>query len=60
MYYYKLVGADHRLLWENKDALDKYLARLKELMQNDNSVNFYPAIYKIKKVVPLMRANNKK
>ena len=35
MHYYKIIGSDHRHLWENREALDKYLARLKELWDED-------------------------
>ncbi len=34
---YKWLGSDEQAkeLWQNTQALDKYLARLKELMEND-------------------------
>ena len=34
---YKWLGSDEQAkeLWQNTEALDKYLARLKELMEND-------------------------
>lgn len=34
---YKYLGNEEsaRELWENREALDKYLARLKELMEKD-------------------------
>lgn len=37
MHYYKIIGHpdSYRQLWENREALDKYLARLKELMEQD-------------------------
>lgn len=37
MHYFKWVGSKEsaRQLWENREALDKYLARLKELMEGD-------------------------
>ncbi len=35
MHYFKLVGNDFRSLWENREALDKYLERLEELMNED-------------------------
>lgn len=37
MYYFKLIGSPQacRELWECREALDKYLARLKELMEED-------------------------
>lgn len=37
MHYYKIIGHPdtYRHLWENREALDKYLARLKELMEQD-------------------------
>lgn len=36
---YKWLGSKDqaRQLWENREALDKYLARLKELMEADSS-----------------------
>lgn len=35
---YRRSGNDEsmKLLWQNREALDKYLARLKELMEEDN------------------------
>jgi hypothetical protein len=35
MHYYKIIGADHRKLWECREALEKYLARLKELWDEE-------------------------
>ncbi len=37
---YKWLGTDEqaRALWQNREALDKYLVRLKELMEMDESV----------------------
>lgn len=37
MHYFKLMGDPdgYRHLWENREALDRYLARLKELMESD-------------------------
>jgi len=37
MHYFKLLGHldSYKELWENREALDKYLARLKELMEED-------------------------
>ncbi len=34
---YKWLGSDEQAkeLWQNREALDKYLARLKELMEDD-------------------------
>ncbi len=34
---YKWLGTDEQIkeLWQNREALDKYLARLKELMEED-------------------------
>lgn len=38
MHYYKLLGSDNRAFWENREALDKYMARLKELMEEDEKL----------------------
>ena len=37
-HYFKFLGdaESARSLWENREALDKYLARLKELMNEDS------------------------
>jgi hypothetical protein len=39
MHYFKLLGKPEgfRDLWECREALDKYLARLKELMEEDET-----------------------
>lgn len=36
-YIYKWLGSDEQAkeLWQNREALEKYLARLKELMEDD-------------------------
>lgn len=41
MHYFKLIGnpEGYRELWENREALDKYLKRLKELMGEDSDKN---------------------
>lgn len=41
MHYFKLIGnpEGYRELWENREALDKYLKRLKELMDEDSEQN---------------------
>ncbi len=35
MHYYKLLPGDHSALWENRESLDKYIKRLKELWDED-------------------------
>lgn len=34
-HYFKLIGNNFKHLWENREALEMYLARLKELMGAD-------------------------
>jgi hypothetical protein len=37
MHLFNLVSHDNRALWENEEALNKYLARLKQLMEEDEN-----------------------
>jgi hypothetical protein len=37
MHLFNLVSHDNRALWENEEALNKYLNRLKELMEEDEN-----------------------
>ena len=39
MHYFKYLGSKEsaRQLWENREALDRYLKRLKELIEEDSS-----------------------
>jgi hypothetical protein len=41
MHYYKYLGTPEQAkeLWENRESLEKYLSRLKELMEEDEGLN---------------------
>lgn len=43
-HYFKWLGSPEqaRELWENREALDKYLAALKKLMEPDKEVSSLP------------------
>lgn len=44
-HYFKWMGSPEqaRELWENREALDKYLAALKKLMEPDKEVSSLPS-----------------